>query len=1020
MSVKSYRAQILLCAGGACMSSGSESVRDVFLRELARAGLEEEIGVVTTGCMGLCEIGPIAVVYPEGVFYQKVTAGDAPEIVAEHLLKGRVVKRLFYKKPATQELIQAINDIDFFRLQQKIALRNCGNIDPENIREYIAAGGYEALGRTLAAGVAPARVIAELEASGLRGRGGAGFLTGRKWRAAASQPELPKYVVCNADEGDPGAFMDRSILEGDPHAVLEGMALCGYAIGANQGYIYVRAEYPLAIERLRIAIRQARELGLLGRNLFASGFRFDVDLRMGAGAFVCGEETALMHSIEGRRGEPRPKPPYPAQKGLFDKPTVLNNVETLANVPYIILHGGAAYAKIGTDKSPGTKVFALAGDVVNTGLVEVPMGIPLGSIVHDLGGGIPNGKKFKAVQIGGPSGGCIPQEYLNTPVTYESLPALGAIMGSGGLIVMNEDTCMVDLARYFLEFIAEESCGKCTPCRIGTRILRDLVTGICEGRGTLDDVGRIEELAAMISRTSLCGLGQTAPNPVLSTLRYFRHEYLEHILDRRCRAGVCNALMWAPCTNACPAAVNVPAYMAYAREGRFEDALRVHVRNNPFPSVCGRVCPQWCARKCRRSDLEGPLAVRAVKRYLGDVREDYLDLYPPKAPPNGRKVAVIGAGPAGLSCGYFLVLLGYDVTVFEKRNEAGGLMRYAIPDYRLPRHYLAKEVRSLERLGLKIKTGVVVGRDVALPELRRQGFEAFFVAVGAGKEILPRIPGIELPGVEAGTHFLERAATGEALRVGRAVLVVGGGDAAIDCARLARRLGAQNVTLVYRRTRKEMPAHPAEIQEAEAEGVRLQLLADLVAIRRTPEGRLGATIRKMRLGEFDRSGRRRPEPISGADEELEADTLLIAVGHEPDPGLVFSGAEAETVLRDGALQADPKTGATPGKGVFAGGDLVAGPATVIEAIGAGQRAAKAIDRLFFPARQDYFWEKLELPDVAVDLEKDVVDIAPVDYPLRKPGERRLGVEVEQTIDRAAAMREAARCLRCDYKGEERA
>jgi NADH-quinone oxidoreductase subunit F len=1012
--MRTFRAEVLLCAGGACISSGTESVQSAFAKELARHKLDEEIGLIATGCMGMCEVGPIVVIYPEGVFYQKVKPEDVAEIVEEHLLKGRVVSRLFYKKPSTQELIQAISEIDFFKLQKKIALRNCGSIDPENIREYIANGGYEALGKALTE-MKPAAVVEEVKTSGLRGRGGAGFPTGVKWAAAASQAATPKYVVCNADEGDPGAFMDRSLLEGDPHSVLEGMATCGYAIGAHQGYIYVRAEYPLAIARLKTALAQARELGLLGRDLFGSGFDFAIDLRMGAGAFVCGEETALMHSIEGRRGEPRPKPPFPAQQGLFNKPTVLNNVETFANVPYIIANGGAEYAKLGTDKSKGTKVFALAGDVNNTGLVEVPMGIPLGSIVYDLGGGIPNDKQFKAVQIGGPSGGCIPKEYLNTPVTYESLPQLGAIMGSGGLIVMNEDTCMVDLARYFLEFIAEESCGKCTPCRVGTRIMLELVTKICNGRGTLADLARLEELAPMIGKTSLCGLGQTAPNPVLSTLRYFRHEYLEHINDKHCRAGVCSAMMWAPCTNACPACVNVPAYLGYAKEGNFEEALRVHLRNNPFPSVCGRVCPQWCVRKCRRADLEGPLAVRAVKRYLGDFREDYTDLFPPKAAPNGKQVAVLGAGPAGLGCGYYLVLLGYDVTVFEKQPEAGGLMRYAIPDYRLPRKYVAKEVRNLERLGLKIRTNTTIGKDLTVADLRRQGFEAFFVSVGASKEIMPKIPGVDLPGVEPGTRFLERASKGESLKVGDNVIVIGGGDVAIDCARIALRLGAKHVAVVYRRTRKEMPTNPHEIHEAEQEGVKVEFLANIVGVRQASNGRLAATIRKMRLGEFDKTGRRRPEPIPASDEEREVDTILMAVGNEPELGSVFTGPDLEKAVKDGWPQADEKTGATPVPDVFAGGDAVVGPSTVIEAIAAGQRAAKAIDQLFFPGQKDYFWEKFELPKVHVDLEKEVEEASPVAYPLLAVGERLAGVEVENTIEREAAMREAARCLRCDYK-----
>lgn len=1004
----------MLCAGGSCISSGSESVREAFEREITSHGLVDEVDVISTGCMGMCEIGPIAVIYPEGVFYQKVQAEDAAEIVESHLLKGRVVERLFYKKPSSGELIQTINNIDFFKLQKKIALRNCGNIDPEEIREYIAADGYTALGTVLTE-MAPEQVLNEVIASGLRGRGGAGFPTGLKWKFTAGEESDRKYVVCNADEGDPGAFMDRSILEGDPHSVIEAMAICGYAVGASQGYVYVRAEYPLAIKRLQRAIEQAREYGLLGQDLFGSDFGFDLEIRMGAGAFVCGEETALLHSIEGKRGEPRPKPPFPAQKGLFDKPTVLNNVETFANIPYIILNGSADFASLGTEKSKGTKVFALAGDVNNSGLVEVPMGITLGSVVYDIGGGIPNNRKFKAVQIGGPSGGCIPKEYLNTPITYESLPELGAIMGSGGLIVMNEDTCMVDLARYFLEFIQEESCGKCTPCRVGTRIMLSLVTKICRGQGTMADLERLEELAPQIAASSLCGLGQTAPNPVISTLRYFREEYLEHIRDRRCRAGVCADMMWAPCTNACPASVNVPAYMAYVGAGRFEDALRVHLLANPFPSVCGRVCPQWCIKKCRRADLEGPLAVRIVKRFMSDQRRDYMDLYPEKAPANGKKVAVIGSGPAGLTAAYYLVLRGYEVTVFERQPEAGGMLRYAIPDYRLPRDYVDKEIEGLIQLGVEIRTGVVIGRDVTLPELEAQGYEAFFVASGCCKEIRPRIDGIDLPGVYTGIEFLERAAKGEDMAVGEEVVVIGGGDSAIDASRIARRLGARDVTIVYRRTRSEMPTNPIEIREAEVEGNQVMFLSNISAIREK-DGRLEIDIQKYRLGAFDKSGRRRPEEIHGEVQTRVVDNVIVAIGQQADAENIVRSAEGLAGDGWGGVKADARTGATSSDNVFAGGDLVFGAATVVEAIQAGQIGAKSIDQMFFPdPDRQYPWEVLELPEIKPEVDGEIEDVAPVDEPLLKPEERLISVEVERTVTASEAMREACRCLRCDFK-----
>ncbi len=1012
--MNNVRAQILLCAGGSCISSGTESVREALARELAKHGLEQEIEIIATGCMGMCEIGPIAIVYPEGIFYQKVKAADAAEIVEEHLIKGRVVERLFYQHPTTGDLVQTISNIDFFKLQKKIALRNCGNIDPEEITEYIAAGGYEALGQALTA-MTPEQVVAEVKTSGLRGRGGAGFSTGLKWQFTAAEKAEQKYVVCNGDEGDPGAFMDRSILEGDPHSVIEAMAICGYAVGASQGFAYIRAEYPLAIRRFQRAIEQAREYGLLGTGLFGSQFAFDLEIRMGAGAFVCGEETALMHSIEGKRGEPRPKPPFPAQKGLFGMPTVLNNVETFANIPYIVSNGGAEFAKLGTEKSKGTKVFALAGDINNSGLVEVPMGITLGSIVYDIGGGIPKGKKFKAVQIGGPSGGCIPKEFLNTPVTYESLPELGAIMGSGGLIVMNEDTCMVDLARYFLEFIQEESCGKCTPCRVGTRIMLHLVSKICHGQGTMDDLAKLEELAPQIAKTSLCGLGQTAPNPVLSTLRYFREEYIEHIRDHRCRAGVCNSLVWAPCTNACPASVNVPAYMSYVAAGRYEDALRVHLLANPFPSVCGRVCPQWCTKKCRRADLEGPLAVRIVKRFMAEQRSDYGDLYPAKQAANGKKVAVIGSGPAGLTAAYYLVLRGYQVTVFDRQPEAGGMLRYAIPDYRLPRVYVDKEIDGLVKLGIEIKTGVAVGKDVTIPQLEEQGYEAFFVASGCGKEIKPKIEGVGLPGVFAGIDFLERAAKGEKLPIGREVLVVGGGDSAIDASRIARRLGAQEVTILYRRTRSEMPTNPIEIREAEVEGNQVEFLANVAGIK-AKDGRLEVAVQRYRLAAFDKSGRRRPEEIPGGIDTRLVDNVIIAIGQQCDAENIVGTTEGLAGDGWGGVKADARTGATARANVYAGGDLVIGAATVVEAIQAGQIGARSIDQYFFPdPKRKYPWEDIQPPEIVPDLDAEVVEVAPVHEALLSAEERLISVEVERSVSPAEAMREACRCLRCDYK-----
>jgi len=537
-----YRSQVLICGGTGCTSSDSMKILEKFKEEVKKQNIENEIEIVRTGCFGLCELGPVVIVYPEGAFYSRVKVEDVEEIVAEHLVKGRPVTRLLYTETIDEGRIKSLNETGFYKKQERIALRNCGVIDPENIDEYIAFDGYKALAKVLTT-MTPEQVIEEVKKSGLRGRGGGGFPTGLKWELTAKSKADQKYVVCNADEGDPGAFMDRSILEGDPHSVLEAMAIAGYAIGANQGYIYVRAEYPIAVQRLKVAIKQAREYGLLGKNIFGTDFSFDIEIRLGAGAFVCGEETALMNSIEGRRGMPNPKPPFPAQSGLWGKPTLINNVETYANIPPIIVRGGEWFASKGTEKSKGTKVFALGGKITNTGLVEVPMGITLREVIYEIGGGIPNGKKFKAVQTGGPSGGCLTAEHLDTPIEYDTLTALGSMMGSGGMIVMDEDTCMVDVARFYLDFTRDESCGKCTPCRIGTKRMLEILDRIVEGKGTLEDLDKLEELGKQIKAASLCGLGQTAPNPVLSTLKHFRDEYVAHVVDKKCPAGVCQALL---------------------------------------------------------------------------------------------------------------------------------------------------------------------------------------------------------------------------------------------------------------------------------------------------------------------------------------------------------------------------------------------------------------------------------------------------------------------------------------------
>ncbi|MDN5347419.1 MAG: NADH-quinone oxidoreductase subunit [Clostridia bacterium] len=1010
--VEFYRAHVLVCAGTGCTASESPATKEALIKELARRGLDKEVKVVDTGCFGFCRFGPNMMVYPEGTFYCTVHPEDVPELVEEHFVKGRVVERLLYKQPETEAAVKSFEDIPFFKHQLRIALRNCGVINPESIEEYIARDGYFALGKVLTE-MQPYEVIEIIKKSGLRGRGGGGFPTGLKWEFAYRSPGPVKYFVCNADEGDPGAFMDRSILEGDPHAVLEGMAIGAYAIGASQGYIYVRAEYPIAVNRLQIAIAQAREKGLLGKNIFGSGFDFDIDIRLGAGAFVCGEETALLASIEGRRGEPRPRPPFPAVSGLWGKPTVINNVETLANVPTIVRNGWEWFASIGTEKSKGTKVFALAGKINNNGLVEVPMGTSLGQVIYDIGGGIPGGKKFKAAQTGGPSGGCIPASHLNVPIDYDSLTALGTIMGSGGLIIMDEDTCMVDLAKFFLDFVKDESCGKCTPCRIGTARMLEILDRISRGEGREGDIDLLVELGQQIKDTALCGLGQTAPNPVLSTIRYFREEYEAHIRDKRCPASVCAALFDSPCQNTCPANVDVPIYIDLIRQRRFTEAYETIVRENPFPVVCGRVCHHPCEGKCNRGKLDQPLAIRQLKRFVADYA---LSLngsrpVPQVQPPNGKRVAIIGSGPAGLTAAYYLALKGYGVTVFEALPVAGGMMAVGIPEYRLPKKTLQAEIDTILQVGVEIKTGTALGRDFTLADLREQGYQAVFLALGAHAEHKLGVPGEDLQGVYSGMDFLRRLNLGQPVDVkDKVVAVIGGGNVAMDAARSARRLGAGEVHVIYRRNKEDMPAIRDEIDEAEREGIKITCLAAPLEILGRDGRVYGLRCARMRPGDFDQSGRRRPVSVEGADFTLPVDVVIAAVGQTVNR----DGLPPEIALsRAGTLVVDDKTLSTNIPGVFAGGDCVTGPDTVVGAIAAGKQAAAAIDKYLGG-------DGCVVPQVKVERRRTapvIEDVTPRLVAATLDAEARLSGfrEVELGFDEEQAVAEAARCLRCDVR-----
>jgi len=807
--------------------------------------------------------------------------------------------------------------------------------------------------------------------------------------------------------------MDRSVLEGDPHSVIEGMTIAAATIGASKGFIYVRAEYPLAVQRLNVALEQARECGLLGDNILSSGFDFQLEIRMGSGAFVCGEETALLTSIEGNRGEPRPRPPFPAQKGLWGKPTLLNNVETYANVPPILLRGGPWYASYGTAKSKGTKVFALAGAINNAGLVEVPVGMPLGDLIYDIGGGIPSGKEFKAAQIGGPSGGCIPKQFLNVPLDYESLAELGAIMGSGGLIVMDEDSCMVDVARYFLEFVVEESCGKCVPCRVGTKRMLEIVQRICDGQGEEADVDRLVELGEMIKDTSLCGLGQTAPNPVLSTIRHFGSEYVEHIRDKRCRAGVCASLVHAPCESACPANVDIPGYVSLVAEKRYAEALRLHRERNPLAAVCSRVCFHTCEDKCRRATLDAPVSIRGVKRFMADQEVTFqLPEVLENAQNAQRKIAIVGAGPAGLSCAYFLARLGYRPAVFEATLRPGGMLVQAIPAYRLPREIVAREVRMIEGMGVEIFTNMILGEDFTLKSLRAEGYDAVFLGVGAPAGLRLGIPGEDAEGITDALHFLRTYNLRGSVPVGRNVVVIGGGNSAIDAARTALRLGAENVAVVYRRTREAMPAYEEEIEEAEHEGVQLRLLTAPIEVVTEGKRVVGVKCLPMRLGEFDRSGRRRPEEAGDAF-VIQADHVLAAVGQSLDLKKICNDVTLQTRARDFIL-VDPVTGQTSEKWIFAGGDAVSGPSSVVEAAAAGERAAVGID-MYLTGKNHAFWREARPVDTHFDPDADPLDSPRERLNMIAVERRRCNFdEVEQPWPEPVALRQAKRCLRCDY------
>ncbi len=1005
--------QVLVCGGAGCISSNCGEVRDAVIDEIGKIGMKDQVIVRETGCIGTCAAGPVMLVLPERTFYTKLTPETARTIVKKHLGKGEIQEEHTFYDYSLKKHIPKIDDIDFFKEQVRIALRNCGAIEYDSLDAYVSRDGYFAAAKALNE-MTPQQVIDEVKRSGMRGRGGAGFPTGVKWQAGHDAAGERKFIVCNADEGDPGAFMDRSILEGDPNTAIEGLMIAGYAIGANKGYVYVRAEYPLAIERLQKAIDEARERGVLGKKVFGSEFDFDLEIRIGAGAFVCGEETALMASIEGCRGEPRQKPPFPFQSGLFKAPTIINNVETYASIPEILRRGGDWYSTFGTEKSKGTKVFALAGDVVNTGIIEVPIGKPLGDILFNIGGGMRDRKKFKAAQIGGPSGGCVTQDNLNTPTDYESLQSLGAIMGSGGLIAMNEDTCMVDTARFFMDFIRDESCGKCAACRIGTTRMLEILERITRGEGQEGDIELLEELGETIKDTAMCGLGQTAPNPVLSTIRFFREEYEEHIKNKYCRSNVCGDLFISPCENTCPANINVPGYMSLVAAGRFVDAYNLIRQENPFPAVCGRICTHPCESQCRRRTLDEAIAICEIKRFAADYAYKNEKAFKNDVvfPKNGKRVAIIGAGTSGLTCGYYLVRIGYEVDVFESESVAGGVLAFGIPEYRLPKKVLQHEIDLIAQAGVNIHLNTEVGKDITFKALQAQ-YDAVYVATGTQFPEKVNIPGEGLTDVIHGIDFLKNVNLNRTMNLGDTVAVIGGGNTAIDSARTAVRLGAKRVVILYRRTRDAMPASAEEVQAALDEGVELM---ELTAPVRFVGNRTGKVVKiecqKMQLGEFDKNGRRRAVQKEEPHFEIEVDAVVPAVSQYSD--LPFIKKSEIGVTSWGTFVVDYDNMMTTMPGVFAGGDVVRGPHTVIQAIADGKNAAVSIDRYLGGKGKLNKGAPIEIPDNYSDdevVEHKRFAVEELDIEKRKNSFD----EVVLGYHKLRAMAEAMRCLHCDRR-----
>ncbi len=1020
---QSNKPSIIIGTATCGRSAGALETLKTFQKELKNRNIA--CNIIETGCIGLCYAEPLIIITKPGrpgICYHNVTEKKSIEIIKAYLINNNPLASYALGTIGNKTISNIPNlfKTGALKLQTRKILRNCGFIDPANINHYIANGGYSGLNKALT--MKPEKIINEVKKSGLRGRGGAGFPTGKKWQFCLEAKGKNKYIICNADEGDPGAFMNRSLLESDPHSILEGMLIAGFTIGASEGFIYCRAEYPLALERLEQALKQMKDYGFLGNNILGSSFNFRIKIKEGAGAFVCGEETALIASIEGERGMPRPRPPFPAISGLYDKPTTINNVETLASITLIMEKGAKEFAKYGTRESRGTKTFALTGKIKRTGLIEVPLGTTLKQIIYEIGGGILNNKKFKAIQTGGPSGGCLPKALINTKVDYDSLTKAGSIMGSGGMVVMDENNCMVDIARYFLDFAQKESCGKCIPCRLGTKQMLKILEDITKGKGKSKDIELLIELAESVKITSLCGLGQTAPNPILTTIRYFRNEYEAHIKEKRCPAVVCKEIISSPCQHACPIDTEAAVYISLIAKRRFKKAFDIILKDNPLPSVCARVCHHPCEYKCQAGKWDKPIAIRELKRSVVDYALK-SGIYPrrKKLKISKTKIAIIGSGPAGLTAGYMLANKKYDVTIFEALDVAGGALAVSIPEYRLPKNILKIDIKNITNAGVKIKTKNRIGKDISFNSLVNN-YSAVFIATGAHNSRRLHIPGENSNGVIKAMKFLKDICLNKKIKIGKTVGIIGGGNAAVDAARTAIRLkNCDKVIIIYRRTEAEMPAFKEEIDAAIQEGIKIQYLSAPTKIITKNKNILGVECVKIKLGQVDESGRRKPIPIKDTEFFIKLDTLIVAVGEKPD--LSFLGKkQLVKTSKANTIVACPQTLATNLNNVFAGGDVVTGPNTVIDAVSAGKIAAEMIDK-YIQGKKITRNYKLSRPSMYVKpielTEQEIKEAQKPEIPSMDASKRINNFnEVNLNITNKMAIKEARRCLRCDLETED--